>query len=102
MSRPGSVSEICRLRGEVARVDRELQRALFRRLRLAVAIGRMKQDHGLPLRDHGVEEKVVMRWIQSLSGWGIPQRQAASLARWLIRESIRIQARRSRARSRTP
>lgn len=80
-----------RLREQVRRVDTELQRAIRRRLRLALAIGKAKRSRGQPLRDYSIEREVVRRWRSGLKTAGVQGDRAEDLARWMVEESVRVQ-----------
>ncbi|HXW66988.1 MAG TPA: prephenate dehydrogenase/arogenate dehydrogenase family protein [Thermoplasmata archaeon] len=83
--------ELAELRRAIREVDRELQRAVTRRLELARAIGRAKQAAGQPVRDYEIEREVLERWRAELVARGVAAGRSEELARWMIEEAVRVQ-----------
>ena len=88
---PSRSPRLSQLRRRVDAADRDLARAIRRRLRLAAAIGRTKSRAGFPLRDHATERRVVSRWTKRLGRSGVSAGRSEALGRWLIEESLRVQ-----------
>ncbi|MCI4352505.1 MAG: prephenate dehydrogenase/arogenate dehydrogenase family protein [Thermoplasmata archaeon] len=84
-------STLARLRAQVDRADRDLARAIGRRLTLAAAIGRSRRRTSSPLRDYARESRVLGRWRRRLAATGVELIRSEPLARWLIEESLRVQ-----------
>ncbi len=87
----GTDFELSELRLQIARIDRALQRAIERRLRVARSIGCYKKGVGLPIRNRPVEAQVHQRWQQALGTLGVTSERSSVLADWLIDESVRAQ-----------
>ena len=81
-------------RTEIDEVDRELLRLLNRRARLAIKVGALKQNAGLPCCDNERERDVLTALQQANSG-PLDSRAVAKLFRRIIRESRNLQARMS-------
>lgn len=64
-----------RLRGEIDRVDTELVRLLNERLRLVDAIGAIKRERGLPVRDEAREAELLAR-IRAQAGENAAEAEA--------------------------
>jgi chorismate mutase/prephenate dehydrogenase len=88
---PAGTPSIEKLRREIERTDREILRAIERRLARATAIGRRKSEAGEPIRNFAVESKVIARWRKGLARSGVPPGRAEAFARWLIEEALRVQ-----------
>lgn len=67
--------EMGRLRGEIDRVDTELVRLLNERLRLVDAIGAIKRERGLPVRDEAREAELLAR-IRAQAGENAAEAEA--------------------------
>lgn len=68
-------------------------RAVTLRLQLAEEIGRAKREHGLPVRDYGVEADVEAWWRSGFEALDIPPERSDQFARWLVEEAVRVQER---------
>ena len=79
-------------RTEIDEIDRELLRLLNRRARLAMKVGALKQDAGLPCCDNEREREVLTR-LQQANGGPLESRAIGKLFRRIIRESRNLQAR---------
>ncbi|MGA9994577.1 MAG: chorismate mutase [Pyrinomonadaceae bacterium] len=79
-------------RREIDDVDRELLRLLNMRARLALKVGALKRDAGLPLSDAEREQEVLTEVCRE-NGGPLTDRAVAKLFRRIIRESIHLQAR---------
>ncbi|MGB0035225.1 MAG: chorismate mutase [Candidatus Acidiferrales bacterium] len=77
-------------RAEIDRIDAELLRLLSRRARVAVALGRLKRNSGLPFRSPSRERRVLERLIHVNRG-PLDDRSVERLFRLVIRETRRIQ-----------
>ena len=78
-------------RTEIDEVDRELLRLLNRRARLAMKVGALKQNAGLPCCDNEREREVLTR-LQQANGGPLDSRAIGKLFRRIIRESRNLEA----------
>jgi chorismate mutase-like protein len=79
-------------RTEIDEIDRELLRLLNRRARLAMKVGTLKQNAGLPCCDTERERDVLTR-LQQANGGPLDSRAIGKLFRRIIRESRTLEAR---------
>lgn len=79
-------------RTEIDEIDRELLRLLNRRARLAVKVGALKQNAGLPCCDNEREREVLTR-LQQANGGPLDSRAIGKVFRRVIRESRNLEAR---------
>jgi len=79
-------------RTEIDEIDRELLRLLNRRARLAMKVGALKQDAGLPCCDNERERDVLTR-LQQANGGPLDSRAIGKLFRRVIRESRNLEER---------
>ena len=79
-------------RTEIDEIDRELLRLLNRRARLAMKVGALKQNAGLPCCDNERERDVLTR-LQQANGGPLDSRAICKLFRRIIHESRNLQAR---------
>ena len=79
-------------RTEIDEVDRELLRLLNRRARLAMKVGSLKQNAGLPCCDAERERDVLTR-LQQANGGPLDSLAIGKLFRRIIRESRNLEAR---------
>lgn len=79
-------------RTEIDEIDRELLRLLNRRARLAMKVGTLKQNAGLPCCDTERERDVLTR-LQQANGGPLDSRAIGKLFRRIIRESRNLEAR---------
>lgn len=86
-----SVPSLARVRREIAETDRQILQGVARRLRLARKVGRIKRDHGLPLRDYLVEREVIHRWVVGLGASDVPADRVLALVQWLMEEATYAQ-----------
>ena len=87
-------------RTEIDEVDRELLRLLNRRARLAMKVGALKQNAGLPCCDNE-REREVLTALQQANGGPLDSRAVAKVFRRIIRESRNLEARMLAERSQT-
>ena len=79
-------------RTEIDEIDRELLRLLNRRARLAMKVGTLKQNAGLPCCDIERERDVLTR-LQQANGGPLDSRAIGKLFRRVIRESRNLEQR---------
>jgi len=79
-------------RTEIDEIDRELLRLLNRRARLAMKVGALKQNAGLPCCDTERERDVLTR-LQQANGGPLDSRAIGKLFRRVIRESRNLEER---------
>jgi monofunctional chorismate mutase len=77
-------------RAEIDRIDTELLRLLSRRAEVAVELGKLKMDSGLPLRVPERERAVLARLTQ-VNGGPLNNRSVIKLFHLIIRETLRMQ-----------
>ena len=85
-------------RTEIDEIDRELLRLLNRRARLAMKVGALKKNAGLPCCDEERERDVLTR-LQQANGGPLDSRAIGKLFRRIIRESRNLEAQMLTARS---
>jgi chorismate mutase len=78
-------------RTEIDEVDRELLRLLNRRARLAMKVGSLKQNAGLPCCDSERERDVITR-LQQANGGPLDSLAIGKVFRRIIRESRNLEA----------
>jgi chorismate mutase-like protein len=78
-------------RTEIDEIDRELLRLLNRRARLAMKVGTLKQNAGLPCCDTERERDVLTR-LQQANGGPLDSRAIGKVFRRIIRESRTLEA----------
>ncbi len=83
------------LRKQIDRIDLQLLRLLNRRAALALRIGRVKKDRGLPVFDGKREMAVLDRLMQSNPG-PLSKASVREIFGRVLRHNRQIQARRSR------
>ena len=83
-------------RTEIDEIDRELLRLLNRRARLAMKVGALKKNAGLPCCDEEREHEVLTR-LQQANGGPLDSRAIAKLFRRIICESRNLEAQLSTA-----
>jgi|SRR6185503_16215221 chorismate mutase len=79
-------------RTEIDEVDRELLRLLNRRARLAMKVGSLKLNAGLPCCDTEREQD-VLTGLQQANGGPLDSRAVGKIFRRIIRESRNLEAR---------
>ena len=79
-------------RTEIDEVDRELLRLLNRRARLAMKVGTLKQNAGLPCCDNE-RERDVLTALQQANGGPLDSRAIGKVFRRIIRESRTLETR---------
>ena len=79
-------------RTEIDEIDRELLRLLNRRARLAMKVGSLKHNAGLPCCDTEREQDVLTR-LQQANGGPLDSRAVGKLFRRIIHESRNLEMR---------
>lgn len=75
-------------RKEIAECDHEIMALLRKRLDLAMAIGHYKAEHGLEVRNHGVELQVVERYRKLAEEFGMDPDHSEIICRIIMQESV--------------
>jgi chorismate mutase len=83
MDNPENIDD---LRERIDSIDDELLRLFNERARLALEIGRMKKNRGLPIHIPSREEQIIMR-VQQENPGPLPPTSIARLYQQLIHES---------------
>lgn len=83
-------------RGEIDAIDEEVLRLLNRRAQIAIEVGRLKREAGLPLSDPERERDVLSHVRQANAG-PLDAQAVAKLFRAIIRESRRVAVRATKA-----
>ncbi len=84
--------ELDALREMIGRKDEEIARLISERTEIARRIGELKHREGLPIRNVPVEEKVVKRYIENFSEYGLSREAAVSVSSALIKEAVDSEA----------
>ena len=79
------------LRAQLGEVDREMLALVARRQALALQIGQVKRDAGIPTRDFRQERDVVERARAAAAAHGLPPQLGEALTLLLIRSSLTVQ-----------
>ena len=93
------MSDLDRLRDELARIDRELLELVARRQRVSATVGERKRATRTPTRDYRQEKVVIERARTVARELGFSPRLAEDLVLALIRSSLAVQERGSVAAS---
>lgn len=75
-------------RNEIAEYDRKIMELMRKRLDAATAIGTYKKEHGLEVRNHAVEVKVVERYRKLGEEFGLNPDRCELICRIIIQESL--------------
>lgn len=84
--------ELDRLRDEVASYDKKILQLIAQRLETTKAIGAIKQQSGLPIRDFRVEVKVLQRARAVAKESGLDERVAEEICEKLMAAAVQTQA----------
>ena len=87
------MSDLDRLRAELARIDRELLKLVARRQEVSARVGEHKRASDTPTRDYRQEKVVVERARAAARELGFPPQLAEDLVLALIRSSLAVQER---------
>lgn len=82
------------LRNGIALIDRKVMELVSERTSLAEKIGEIKHSRGMPVKDPGVEAKVVARYRNYAEEAGLEPDEGERLARLLIDIAIRKETQR--------
>ena len=80
-----------RLRTQIDRVDRQLLRLLNRRAQLALRVGRIKRQRGLPVFDGRREQAVLRRLVKANRG-PLSAASIRMIFAEILRQSRRLEA----------
>lgn len=80
--------ELEELRTEIRKRDEEIIRLIAERTELAKQVGEYKRDHSLPVRNADVEKKVIARYIEIGSSYGLSEEVLRSISKALIKEAV--------------
>jgi len=86
-----SPSKVDRYRDEIHRLDQEILRLARRRTDVAAAIGRFKQQHGLPVRDFEAERDVLALTEERCREYGLDPTVGRQITRALISGAVQVQ-----------
>lgn len=84
--------QLSRLRAEVADYDRRILQLIAERLETTKAIGEIKQQQGLPIRDFRVEVDVLRRARELSKSLGLDERVAEEISERLMAAAVQTQA----------
>ncbi|WP_419166040.1 prephenate dehydrogenase/arogenate dehydrogenase family protein [Candidatus Palauibacter sp.] len=87
------MSDLNRLRDELARIDRELLELVARRQEISASIGKRKRAAQTPTRDYSQEKVVIERARAAARELGFSPRLAEDMVLSLIRSSLAVQER---------
>jgi chorismate mutase / prephenate dehydrogenase len=79
------------LRDEVKGLDQQILTAIKKRLDLAKAIGQIKMDESLPVKDYAVEKEVISRNRNQARSLGLYEKCAEDLSRLMIKYAVLAQ-----------
>jgi len=80
--------ELNDLRNEIGKRDAEIIRLISERTELAKQVGEYKRANGLPVRNVEIEEKVVSRYVENGSKYGLSDEVMRSVSSALIKEAV--------------
>ena len=80
------------LRKKVGELDKQILKLIADRLETTKAIGEIKQQQGLPIRDFRVEVQVLKRARERARQVGLDERVAEEIAELLMRAAVQTQA----------
>ena len=83
-----------RLRAQIDRVDRQLLRLLSRRAELALRVGRIKRQRGVPVFDSRREQR-VLRQMARLNRGPLATASVRKIFQEILRWSRRLEVRKS-------
>jgi chorismate mutase-like protein len=92
------VKDLDRWRGEIDTIDARILRLLSRRARIAVKVGRLKRNSGIPYRSRQRERELLARLLQANPG-PLDRRSISRVFRVVIRETLRVEENRFLAAS---
>ena len=81
------------LRDEIRKRDLEIVRLISERTELAKQIGAAKHEQGLPIRNVEVEKKVIARYAEEGSRYGLSEGSMRTLASAVIQEAVDAESR---------
>ena len=84
--------ELNDLRNEIGKRDEEIIRLISERTELARQVGEYKMAKGLPIRNIEVEEKVVDRYVEKGSKYGLSDEVMRSVSSALIKEAVDVES----------
>ncbi len=76
------------LRAEIQKRDAEIIRLISERTKLAEQVGEYKKEHSLPVRNIAVEQKVIARYVENGSAYGLSEEVMKSVSSALIKEAV--------------
>jgi len=80
------------LRDEIRQRDNEIIRLISERTELAKKVGEYKRENGLPVRNIPVEERVIARYIEDGSSYGLSPEVMKAVSSALIKEAVDAEA----------
>ena len=84
--------ELDGLRDEIRKRDEEIIRLISERTELARKVGAYKMAKGLPIRNVPVEEKVIARYVEIGTSYGLSEEVMKNVSRALIKEAVDSEA----------
>ena len=80
------------LRDEIRKKDLEIVKLISERTEIAKQIGMTKIEQGTPIRNVGVENKVISRYVDEGSRYGLSKDCMTSVAKAAIQEAVEAQS----------
>lgn len=84
--------ELDGLRNEIRKRDEEIIRLISERTELARKVGAYKMAKGLPIRNVPVEEKVIARYVDAGTSYGLSEEVMKIVSKALIKEAVDSEA----------
>lgn len=87
------MEEISQLRRKIDEIDEEILRLLKERIEISRLIGRIKQEHGVPIRDPQREEEKYKHIAMKATELGLNLDEVRTIYQNIITMSVRAQER---------
>ena len=84
--------ELDNLRDEIRKRDEDIIRLISERTELAKQVGEYKREHGLPVRNIDVENKVIARYIEEGKVYDLSEEVMKAVSIALIKEAVDAEA----------
>jgi len=79
------------LRRKIDEIDEQILRFLKERVEVCRSVGKMKREHGLPVRDYEREDELYANVMRRASELGLNPQEVKAVYREIIAMSIRAQ-----------
>ncbi|MDH5770915.1 MAG: chorismate mutase [Candidatus Bathyarchaeota archaeon] len=85
------MEKILSLRRKIDEIDEQILRFLKERVEVCRSVGKMKREHGLPVRDYEREDELYANVMRRASELGLNPQEVKAVYREIIAMSIRAQ-----------